>query len=184
MAEKVDGRIVSQTDLAAIMGVTAMTVRAWERKGMPVARKGSRGRPGQYNTADVIRWRAEQAAQAATGDTNAMDMEEAKRRKTAAEAALAEMDLALRRGELIEVDTVGRLVAEEYATVRANIMAMPGELAPDLEHRTVLEIEELLSTKVTEILDALAADGQFASEDGAEESAGGGPEAAAEAESG
>ncbi|MBB4287678.1 terminase small subunit [Roseospira goensis] len=176
-----DGRIVSQTELAAIMGVTAMTVRAWERKGMPVARKGSRGRPGQYNTADVMRWRAEQAAQAATGDTNAMDMEEAKRRKTAAEAALAEMDLALRRGELVDVETVGRLVAEEYATVRANIMAMPGELAPDLEHLAVLEIEELLTSKITDILDALSADGQFAPEEGFEPGPGGGAEAAAPA---
>jgi len=184
MVEKVDGRVVSQTDLAAIMGVSAMTIRAWERKGMPVARKGSRGKPGQYNTADVIRWRGEQAALAATGDTNAMDMEEARRRKTAAEAALAEMDLALRRGELVEVDTVGRLVAEEYATVRANLMAMPGEMAPDLEHLSVLEIEELLGTKVTEILDALTADGQFASEDDATEGQGGGAEATAETKSG
>ncbi len=181
MVEKVDGRIVSQSELAAIMGVSAMTIRAWERKGMPVVHKGARGRPGQYNTADVIRWRAEQAALAATGDTHAMDMEEARRRKTAAEAALVEMDLALRRGELVEVEVVGRLVAEEYATVRANIMAMSGEMAPDLEHRTALEIEELLSTKVTEILDALAADEQYPLEDDAEAGAVGGPEAAAEA---
>jgi len=181
MVEKVDGRRVSQIDLAAILGVSTQTVRSWERQGMPVLSKTSRGHAAQYNTAEVIRWRGEQLTLAAGGDADAMDWEEARRRKTAAEAALAEMDVAQRRGELVEVASVGQLVTEEYATVRANILAMPGELAPDLEHLTVLEIEELLTSKVTEVLDALSADEQYPSEDGAAAGASGGPEAAASA---
>jgi phage terminase Nu1 subunit (DNA packaging protein) len=184
MASRGEGQLVNQADLAAIFGVSVVTVRAWERKGCPVERKATRGKASAYNTAAVARWREEQAALAASGDLSAMDMEEAKRRKIAAEAALAEMELSLKRGELVAVEVVGSIVEEEYATVRANFMAMPGEISTDLEHLQATEIEELLTSKVTEILNALSADGQYAVEDADGEGESGSSEAAAEAELG
>ncbi|MDX6806326.1 terminase small subunit [Terrihabitans rhizophilus] len=175
------GRNVTQADLAALFGITVVTVRAWERKGLPIVAKGGKGKASTYNTAAVARWREEQVALAATGDTNAMDIEEARRRKTAAEAALAEMDLAIRRGEYVLVEAVGAVVEAEYATIRANFSSMPGDIAGDLEHLQASEIEELLATKVSEILNELSADSEYASEDTAQEGESGGLEAAAEA---
>ncbi|MBP0440676.1 terminase small subunit [Tianweitania sediminis] len=181
MADRTNGRLVSQVELAQLCGVKTTTIRVWERKGCPIHSKGSAGKASAYNTADVMRWREEQAALAATGDTNAMDMEEARRRKTAAEAALAEMELAIKRGEYVLVDEVGAVVESEYATIRANFSSMPGDIAGDLEHLQASEIEELLATKVSEILNELSADSEFASEDPAQEGESGGTEAAAEA---
>lgn len=171
---RAEGRIVNQADLASILGVSPVTVRAWERKGCPVIERGARGRQASYNTAAVVQWREEQAALAASGDTSAMDMEEARRRKLAAEAALAEMELATKRGEYVLVDEVGAVVESEYSTIRANFMSMPGDVAADLEHLQAHEIEELLATKVAEILNELAADSTFAAENEAVASAGDG----------
>lgn len=158
------GRTVNQAELAALFGVSTVTIRAWERKGLPVERKGGTGRASSYNTAAVARWREEQAALAATGDTSAMDMEEARRRKTAAEAALAELDLSIRRGDYVLIEEVGSIVADEYATIRANFTSLPGDIAADLENLTAVEIQEALAAKVSEILNGLSADDSFASE--------------------
>lgn len=162
------GRTVNQAELASLFGVSTVTIRAWERKGLPVGRKGGTGKASSYNTAAVARWREEQAALAATGDTSAMDLEEAKRRKMAADAALAELDLSVKRGEYVLIEEVGAIVADEYATIRANFTSLPGDIAADLENLTAVEIQEALAAKVSEILNGLSADDSFAAEGEAE----------------
>ncbi|MGQ3671797.1 terminase small subunit [Xanthobacter sp. TB0136] len=177
------GQLVNQAQLAALFGVQPITIRAWVRKGCPEEVKGGGGKRAAYNTAAVIRWREEQAALAATGDASALDEAELKKRKLAAEMGLAELELSVRRGEYVEIEQVGALVADEYATVRANFTAMPGDIAPDLEGCTAAEIQELMMAKVTEILHGLSADDLYAPEAEASEGAGGSTEAATEAES-
>lgn len=152
------GRILSQAELAALLGIQPRTVRTWERRGCPVVERGKRGRPSKYNSADVIRWREEQAVLAVTGDVSGIDIDEARRRKTVAEAALAEMELATRRSDLVEIEQVGAAVEAEYAIVRANFTSLPGEIALDLENLPAVEIQERLSAKVSEILTELTAD--------------------------
>ncbi|GHA13455.1 hypothetical protein GCM10007989_05070 [Devosia pacifica] len=179
---KNEGRLVTQTELSQILGYSAVTIRAWERQGCPVEKKGSRGKSSLYNTAEVIRWREEQAVLSASGDTAAMDMEEARRRKTAAEAAIAELDLSVRRGAYVLIEEVGAIVADEYATIRANFTSLPGDIAADLENLTAVEIQEALAAKVSEILDGLSADDSFAIDGEAEAGAPGGTASATETE--
>lgn len=165
MARAQTGKIVSQTELAAILGVQPNTLKAWERKGMPTVRYSERtGQAAQYNTADVIRWREKERAAQALGDNREMEVEEAKRRKLAAEASSAEIDLEVKRGALVPVDEVAAIVEAEYSTVRANLMAMGGEIAPELEHLSSVEIEAKINTKVAEILKALSAEDQYVGE--------------------
>lgn len=160
------GRLVSQIELATLFGVVPLTIKAWERKGMPVHQApDGPGRAGKYNTADIIRWREQQMSAQALGDNRSMEMEEAKRRKTAAEAASAELDLEIKRNNYVPVAEVANVVEAEYSNVRANFLSMPGEIAADLEHKTVIEIEELLSLKVTEILSALSAEDKYIGDD-------------------
>ena len=169
MAVKADGRLVNQAEMAQISGVQALTIRNWERKGCPVRKKGGRGKPAQYNTAEVMRWREEQVVLAAAGDLDAMDFEEARRRKLAAEAALAELDLSVRTREFVPIEEVGAQVAEEYANVRAKFLSLPGDVAADMEGLTTSEIQELLASKVSEILHELSADDDYVSENEIEE---------------
>lgn len=166
------GRQANQTDLADIHGCSLPTIRAWVRRGCPVIHRGGKGREWLFNTADVAQWREEQAAAAAVGDTSAMDLDEARRRKEAAFAAMAELDLGKRRGELVEIESVSEIVGEEYSRVRAKLMGMPVKLAPVLEQATtVQEYREIVEDAVVECLSELSADefGGEESADGAEQ---------------
>ena len=182
MPAKTNGKLVNQTELAAILGVSDTTVRAWQRKGCPVHAPGRKGHAAIYNTADVVEWRTEHAIASIIADTAQIDFEEGKRRKIVAEAALAEMDLAIRKAEFVAIEEVGTEVEREYASVRANLTAMPGELAADLEGQDAGTIEELLAGAVAEILEELALDSEFAVEEETIEGADDGAEAESEAE--
>ena len=51
------GRLVNQTELAEIVGVTDVTLWEWQKLGMPIHEKTARGKANTYNTADVIAWK-------------------------------------------------------------------------------------------------------------------------------
>lgn len=178
------GRIVSQSELAEIWGKNPATIRAWVRAGCPIIKKGRGGARSEYNTADVAAWREQQAALGAGGDLNAMDIDEARRRKTAAEAALAELELAIKKGRYVEIEEVGSAVAEEYAEVRAKLLSLPSDMADSLQHLTVAETQEALAAKISEILHVLSVDGEYGAEAPTEEGAAEQSETAAPAQSG
>ncbi|MBA4800184.1 MAG: hypothetical protein H2043_22590, partial [Rhizobiales bacterium] len=73
-----------------------------------------------------------------------------------------EMNLAVRRGELVSVEEVGVAVEAEYSLVRSNFMALPGDVAAELLDRSIPDIQDILATKVSEILHGLSADEHFA----------------------
>lgn len=136
MPSAVESPLVSQMQLAGIFGVKTDTIRAWERMGCPVEHRGGRGLASAYRPADVIRWREEQATLAAAGDVSKLDLNEARRRKTVAEAALAEIDLARARGEIAEVSIMTRELGNALAATLARLMAVGAKLAPTLEFAT------------------------------------------------
>ena len=161
------GQEVNQTGLADTFGVSLPTVRAWVRRGCPVVQRGAKGKQWVFNTADVAQWREDEAAAAAVGDTSKMDMDEARRRNEAAKAAMAELDLAKRRGELIEIEAVAEHVGEEYSRLRAKLLALPVKLAPMLENAESLqERREIIEDAIVECLAELTADEDSAEEPG------------------
>lgn len=160
------GSEVNKAGLAEVFGVSLPTVNSWVRRGCPVLQRGSKARQWLFNTADVAQWREDEAAAAAVGDTSKMDMDEARRRNEAAKAAMSELDLAKRRGELIEIESVAEHVGEEYSRIRAKLLALPVKLAPMLENAESLqERREIIEDGIVECLAELSAD-----EDGREES--------------
>jgi phage terminase Nu1 subunit (DNA packaging protein) len=164
---------MSKVDLANCLGVTPITVGKWVREGCPYVSKGNRGKPWLFNTADVAAWRQDRAVQRAIGDTSALDIDEAKRRKLAAEAAIVELDLAKRRGEVIEVEEIAALVGDEYANVRAKLLSIPVKLAPLVSvSDDALECKDLIERGINEALEELTADGTYEIES-AEESVNG-----------
>lgn len=162
MPSKIDGRLVTQGELAAIYGITTKTLREWEARGLPVIERGAKGKTASYNTAAVIRWREAQLLMSASGGAAAADTADAKRRRIMANAAMDEMNLAVRRGELVSIEEVGVAVEAEYSLVRSNFMALPGDVAAELLDRSIPDIQDILATKVSEILHGLSADEHFA----------------------
>ena len=156
---------LSKADLARMLGVSLPTIGQWVGKGCPFVSKGSPGKPWVFNSADVLSWREDQVVMQAMGDTSSLDIEEARRRKLAAEAALVELDLAKRRGEVIEIEEVAGVVGDDYANVRAKLLALPSKLAPQLIGiEDPAECKALIERGVSEALEELTADGIYSGE--------------------
>jgi phage terminase Nu1 subunit (DNA packaging protein) len=137
---------------------------------MPIREKASsRGKPHKFNTAEVVAWMLER--QAADNDepvAEIIDFEEARARKVSAEADLAELQLATRRSELVEIDTVAGLVESAFATVRLRLLGMPARVAHRLAPvRSAAAIRRVLEDDFREVLEELV-DGALVARSAAE----------------
>lgn len=154
------GKVCTGTELRAILGIHGNTLSAWVHRGCPVIERGGRGRDSKFNIAAVVRWREDQAAQAATGNTEGVSLDEARLRKVAGEAALVEIEVAKKRGELVEIEVVAQAFGEQCANVRARLLPMPSKLAPLLAATSDLnEVQALLEQGIHEALSELSGDG-------------------------
>lgn len=116
--------MVSKGGLCDMLGVTPPTVDGWLRQGCPCLSRGGRGVAAEFNTAQVSQWLREQARQEGAGATLA-DESELKRRKLAAEAELAELELAKAKGEVALVREFERAQAAAMAAIRTNLRLVP-----------------------------------------------------------
>jgi phage terminase Nu1 subunit (DNA packaging protein) len=147
------GKIVRQGDLAEIFGVTSATIRAWRRAGCPVEQEGGSGRPSLFNTMRCIQWHEGLIA----GETADVDLAEAKRRKTVAEACLREIEVETARDALLPRIDVHAAVTSSFARVRSRLLSMPTKLAPlVLGLSSLPAVEDKLSVGVNEALAELA----------------------------
>lgn len=65
----------------------------------------------------------------------------------------------LKAGSVVMVSEVAKAVGTEYATVRTKLLAIPAERAPALHRlRTVVEVEDLLRSVISEALGGLTLD--------------------------
>lgn len=125
---------VSQIELSRLLDFSTAAIRAWEAQGCPVEQRAKRkGEANLYSVASVVRWREQQAALSASGNLAAMDMEEAKRRKLAAEAALVEIDLARKRAEVVDVSVIAAVVGGALSACRARLLGIGASVAPRLQ---------------------------------------------------
>lgn len=84
-------------------------------------------------------------------------LDEARRRKTEAEAKLAEFEVAKAEGELVTVSEAASQVEQLLDRLRARILAVPGKYAPQLlGKRTMAEAVGALETITAELMADLA----------------------------
>lgn len=115
--------LASRREVAAALGVHPMTITKWERDGLPVESRGSRGRPSLYNL-DVVRaWREAREQAARDLASGPMDLHVARARKEHFQALLTQQTLEVRAGKLIPAEVVEKRWAAEVAAARAVILA-------------------------------------------------------------
>lgn len=156
------GRQANLNELADFFGVHRNTVSAWLRDGCPYVQKANRrqGREWIFNTAEVAAWREERAVVNALGDVSNVGEHELKRRKLAAETGTAELEYGVRRGELIEIEKVSDLVAEEYSNLRSKLLTLPVKLAARIgKARTIQQRQTILHDAICDALAELSYDG-------------------------
>jgi phage terminase Nu1 subunit (DNA packaging protein) len=125
------GRLLNWSEVADFFGCSIPTVDRWIRKGCPVVRRPSgRGHGAnqwQFDSAAMIAWLREEG-QADAGQAQ-MDMAEARRRRAAAEASLAELGLAKARGEMLPVRDVEIVWGRVIGNVKPLLLAIPARLS-------------------------------------------------------
>lgn len=152
---KKQGRIVSLSDWADIMGRTLPTVRNQIRDGLPAKRPSKSAQGYEIDTAEAIQWLVDRARNA--GEGQALDFDADRARKMAADADVAEMERDTMRGELVEVDVAVSMVADRLQTIRARLLNLPTKAAVKLAAcRTREEVVERLDLEIQELLQELS----------------------------
>ena len=85
-----------------------------------------------YPLREVVAWHEAKAVERALGEVDTGAMDAAKLRKLEAEAELKELDLSVKRGDLVPLDEVGDLVRESLDAVDSVLRHSPSRFAPAL----------------------------------------------------
>ncbi|HEX2526912.1 MAG TPA: hypothetical protein VHL31_11540 [Geminicoccus sp.] len=145
-----------------------MTQRAWSVNGLAaelgldrrtVAKRLALATPHSVAPDGSPRWLLPEAVKALFAiqdDRRRIDFDEARQRKVAAEAQLAELELARQRGEVVAIEDVGVELEQRYAAVRARLMAMPPKLAPLLCPDEPATAQSMIEAAVVEALAELS----------------------------
>lgn len=126
------GQTFSLNETASLLGVTRQSVDRWMKLGCPYVERADprTGKQWQLSLPDVVGWRERRAVEAAIGDTSKLDIDEARRRKTAAEAALAELELAKQRGEVVAISVVQQVVGDQLSACRSKLLGVAVKTGP------------------------------------------------------
>lgn len=128
------GKNVNRSQLAELLGVNLSTIDNWVREGCPFITRPIRQGVGQweFSAGAVFRWRIERERHVALGDLANVDESEARRRKLAAEAGLAELELHLANGAAVKISDAERVWVQMVGASRARLLAIPSKLGPIL----------------------------------------------------
>jgi phage terminase Nu1 subunit (DNA packaging protein) len=106
------------------------------------------------------------APRAAPISGEAVDRVLAEARLATAKANMAEMDEAVMRGKLIQMDQVESALMLMVSRVKTRLLGIPTSLAPVVTGLTnPVEVQQRLNDRIREALEHLSVDGWFAHED-------------------
>lgn len=135
------GKIVNQSELAALLGKSDVTVWEWQKEGLPIETRGENGQANKYDTERVIDWLVQRAV-LKVRDESPRD------RLTRLQADALEREQSILSNVLVPVDQVqpiwkSRVIsAAAFLLSQSSRMAALLESAPGMEgKREVLKIE-------------------------------------------
>lgn len=143
-------RIIGQTEIAGIFGVSARTINEWQCAGMPLAVQGGPGQPGEYDSDACIRWLVEREVRKVQGP------EAPKDRLARLQGDELEMKLAHQRGKLIDAAAVEPAMRAAIVSARERIRQEPSRIATMMEGLDRAAREALLRDLLDEMLGKLS----------------------------
>ena len=149
---------MSLTEAAVEVDLSVRQLQKYAK--LPGCPRQSDGRGGfRYEWPAFNRFVRETLAREAAEAVKPGDIEEARARKMAAEAELAEVELQRIRGSLVEVAHYERSLSRAFGRVRSRLLAIPSRAAPDLIGLDdELAIDRVLDRYVLEVLEELRTD--------------------------
>jgi phage terminase Nu1 subunit (DNA packaging protein) len=145
--------------LATLFGVAFTTVDLWTQQGMPYdqrpLRKGGSG--WKIDVAAVLEWHRKRERENALGEIAGISESDAKRRKLAAEAAIAEHELAERQGKAVSVDDWQAATSKIIGAARAKLLAIGSAVGPDVALEIdPVQCEAIIQGAINEALQELS----------------------------
>jgi len=152
------GRHLNRQETADFFGYSLTTVDNWVRAGCPVVQRGSQGVTWIFNSRDVHTWLVDKAVEQATGKkgaSGASNADEMKGRLVAAQAEMAELELAKAKQEVVALPQVERALSNAFAAIQAGMRNLPARVArlvigetDEVRFKAVLlkEIDQALSS--------------------------------------
>lgn len=150
--------IVNKRQLADILGLTEETLTQYQKDPtFPILHK-RKGRGGSdYETSDVIAWLERRKINQTVGNAELIDLEEGKRRKMAAEAGLAELELLKEQGQVVDIAIVAEEVGGQLSNFRAKMLSIPSKVAGQVyTAKDMKEIKSILDDAIYEALNEIA----------------------------
>jgi phage terminase Nu1 subunit (DNA packaging protein) len=138
-------------ETAELLGISepALT-KAVQERGCPIVEAGGPGKKAVYDLRAVIGWRTAELRAALK------EAEVQKARLNKAQADRTELEMRVRRGELVDRERMEQAMASVLLTVRDGILALPKRNAPDLAATTdEIEVRQKLDKELRAVLQAL-----------------------------
>ncbi len=147
-------RHVTKAKLAETLGVSVATVDAWLRKGCPYVEKGAKNKPWVFDLKAVIKWVREYKEP--KGTSTLADLQHEKWRLIRAKAAIAELELGVAEGTLLNAAAVIAERERSYSMIKKRMIALSSKVVPLLIGKTPTEIKIIIDDEVYETLTAIA----------------------------
>jgi len=116
---------VGRQDLAKVLRLTPRQINNLVDRGLPTV-MSSDGKRKLYDLTTAVPWFVEYRE----GLQRNTEKEEAETRERKAKAALAELELGERTGELVRLSLFETILGEVLDDIRANLLNLPGRVAP------------------------------------------------------
>ena len=117
-------KTVNRAQIAAVFGVSVVTIDRWVNDGMPAVKNG-RLKAGNYDIAACVQWRLKKDSEKLDTDDT---IEAARLRKTNAEADKLEFEFSTIRGEYMTIAEFKQLVSSEKSRVQAFMLSVPNKI--------------------------------------------------------
>lgn len=132
MQSKSDIKSVNRIELATLLKRSVVTIDSWVRKGMPYIQKNNQTNEWEFDVADVIQWREDQAVAKAGLKIEDTTVEELKKRKLIAEIEILEDDLQKRRQEVVKIAEAEQAVTHAFLTIKQRLRTIPERIRAQL----------------------------------------------------
>lgn len=142
-------RIIGQSQLAAMFGVTEKTIVEWQDEGMPVELRGQAPRPNEYLAADCIRWYVDR-------EVRKVRAESPRDRVFRLQAEDLELKLAEKRGQLVPTAMIEPKLRAAIVAAREHLMGERRRIAALAVGKSEQEVLALLEKAFSDTLRRLA----------------------------
>jgi len=153
------GQIVNLTAAAEVLGVVPETVRRWIVGGAPcISKPGPNAAHGyKIDLAALIDWRITQERERALKEVGSIDVDEARRRKLAAEAGIAEHELAIKQGSAVAIEDAVQALDNAIGSCRSRLLGLGSKLGPQVAiEKDAANCQALIDAAVRDTLTELA----------------------------